>query len=125
MLFISRFFSRSFFFFVGEQSRTISNLSIVLFWDRVSSCQISVHVILFLIFINVYRICLFFLLLFGVRSRSFGVTAEIENSYILRFKSIGCGLIEETESLHHAKIWMSGQPISPSGVCRTKPCDGE
>lgn len=84
---------------MGEQSRTISNLSIVLFWDRVSLCQISVHVILFLIFINVYRICLFFfLLLFGVRSRSFGVTAEIENSYILRFKSVGCGLIEETES---------------------------
>lgn len=65
----------------------------------------SVYVILFLIFYKRVSDMSVFLLLFGVRSRSFGVTAEIENSYILRFKFVGCGLIGEAESLHHAKIY--------------------
>lgn len=58
------------------------------FWDRGYSCQIScrnLYVIIFLIYKRVLDtpIFIYLLLLYGVRSRSFGVMAEIESSYTL------------------------------------------
>lgn len=90
MLFISYLgFSPGVFFFLRENRAT--RFPILVSFLLGSSFYVpdilsqSVYVILFLIFYKCVSDMSFFyfLLLYGVRSRFFGVTAEIENNYIL------------------------------------------
>lgn len=65
-----------------------------------------------------YRICLFFffLLLYGVRSRFFGVTAEIENNYILCYPFGVCGF--NRRSLKSGMWTTDLRTGSPPKICK-------